>query len=172
MSERHPIADRALLEQLREKARSGTITLKDLEDAIKEVENLTLGLMDFLNQVSYVLDEEDRGRLSDLRGHLAPLAYPVLFERVRSLAWALRDSGIKEDVSKSGYRLINLARAGRKDEVAYLLTRIFLARSQPLPRDLVRIFSPAIPDDMFRTFLYAFVGILSGESSTQEGGAS
>ncbi len=164
------------LEALREKIREGSVTVEDLDGAVRAVERSLLDLLDLLDRARFFLEEKDREKVQELQARLGQMAYAVLFDQIRRLAWKLREKepGLQEDVAKSGYRLINLARAGRRDEVAYLLTRIFLAQGRVLPLELVRIFSPAVPDDIFRACLYAFVGTLAGEKSgdsdTKEGG--
>ncbi len=176
MHEGTALKERALLEVLRGKIQQGTLTLEDLERAVKETEHSLLELLDLLDHVRFFLKGQDQARVQELQMRLGRVAYGVLFDQIRRLAWKLREQepDLREYVSKSGYRLINLARAGRRDEVAYLLTRNFLAQERVLPRELVRIFSPAVPDDIFRACLYAFVGTLagkkSGDSNKDEGG--
>jgi|AMFO01.1.fsa_nt_gi hypothetical protein len=167
MHEDMALKEQALLEVLRGKIREGNLTLGDLEGAVREMERSLLELLDLLDRSRFFLEGQDQARVQELQMRLGRVAYGVLFDQIRRLAWKLRgkEPGLRKDVYKSGYRLINLARAGRRDEVAYLLTRIFLAQEQVLPHELVRIFSPAVPDDIFRACVYAFVGILGGKTS-------
>jgi hypothetical protein len=132
------------------------------------VERLFEETVRFLDQYARMVRPEERESVEKLLRRIAPRSHHVLFEHIRRLAWSLRNhKDLQESIKKQGYRIINLARAGRKDEVAYLLARIFLAHGKSLPDPLVGMFSPSVPEDTFRACVYAFAGILAEPKDDQ-----
>ncbi len=168
MAEATRVGLEQIVKELRDKASQGKLSLKELEDTVGEVERLFEETVRFLDQYVRMAKPDERESVEKLLRRIAPRSHHVLFEHVRRLAWSLRnDRDLRESLEKQGYRIINLARAGRRDEVAYLLTRIFLASGKALPDSLIRVFSPSVPDEVFRACIYAFVGVM-GEKEPKD----
>jgi len=163
-----------IVKELQGKASQGTLSLEELADTVREVEDLFVEMVRFLEQYGRMVGPKERESVEELLRRIAPRSHHVLFEDIRRLAWTLRGEedlkGLREAVEKQSYRIINLARAGRRDEVAYLLTRIFLAVGRSLPDKLIRVFSPSVPDEVFRACIYAFVGVFGEKDSENEKG--
>ena len=165
-----------IVQGLQKRASRGEISLEDLRDVVHRVEHVFSETVRFLENYVRMVGGKERASVESLLKRLTPLSHHVLFEKVRQTAWSLRNEkdlkDLRESVEKQGYRIINLARAGRRDEVAYLLTRIFLASGKALPDPLIRVFSPSVPDEIFRACIYAFVGVMGEKESkdSEQGG--
>jgi len=61
-----------------------------------------------------------------------------------------------EDFEKAGFRLLEQVRAGKRSDVMYGITRIFLANRQNLPDILNEAFKSYYSDELFKCFMLHF----------------
>ncbi|OPY56697.1 MAG: hypothetical protein A4E55_01965 [Pelotomaculum sp. PtaU1.Bin035] len=74
---------------------------------------------------------------------------------------------LKEEKSSLVFRLLELTRMGKKEDVYHLLLRAFIAESKPFPDELRKAFN--IDDAaLFKNSIYAFIAGLSGHGSDIE----
>jgi len=59
--------------------------------------------------------------------------------------------------SKAGLRLIEQTRAGKRSDVIYGITRIFMANKQNLPDELIEAFKPYYSEELFKCFMFTFL---------------
>lgn len=99
----------------------------------------------------------------------------VLCEKLRRYGFRLRDTTVYErvyDVRKGQpkglvYRILELTRLGKRDEVFFSLFSVF--QGVEISPDLAKAFSPVYSDELFRTFVYSFLSGLLGQKETLEG---
>jgi hypothetical protein len=95
-----------------------------------------------------------------------------LIERMKIEATSVRKTkALKDAFDNQGYRILELVRAGKRDEVFHSILRIFVAEKKRFPKTLVEPFKPVYSDELFKIFLFSFLsGILGKEEENKEGG--
>jgi hypothetical protein len=95
-----------------------------------------------------------------------------LIEQMKIEATSVRKTkAIKDAFDNQGYRILELVRAGKRDEVFHSILRIFVAAKKEFPKTLVEPFKPVYSDELFKIFLFSFLsGILGKEEENKEGG--
>lgn len=158
------------------------MNLSEIEDKIKNLLQITPSSEEAeekLNQLS--------AALAKARRHLEKLErqYRILRRHFQGkpaedrkglsdLAEALRRHGailkkkrdFREALEGLALRLLELVRAGRREEAFHLLLRVYIVHNTPMPRALAEAFSPRHAIEDFRLLIYSY---LSGFSAyTQE----
>lgn len=128
------------------------------------------GITEYLARYSQKKDEWQR-----LCGALATENAGVLCEKLRQYGFRLRgDEAVRERVYDSKekkpkglvYRILELTRLGKRDEVFFSLFNIF--QGVEISPDLAKAFSPVYSDELFKTFVYSFLSGLLGQKGTSE----
>lgn len=91
-----------------------------------------------------------------------------LIESLKRTGFALgKDSDLKDAFERQGYRILELVRAGKRDEVFHAVLRIFVSAKKSFPIHLVEAFKPVYSDELFKVFLFSFLsGVLVKEQET------
>jgi len=80
-----------------------------------------------------------------------------------------KDKIIKEALDRQGYRILELVRSGKRDEVFHAILRIFISAKKEFPTQLVEAFKPVYSEELFKVFLFSFLsGILGKEEAKKE----
>lgn len=76
-------------------------------------------------------------------------------------------SSLKEEKKGLVFRVLELTRMGKKEDVYHLLLRAFIAESKPFPDELRKAFNIDDPA-LFKNSIYAFIAGLRGQGTTIE----
>lgn len=160
------------LEDLKKQLKDGNPDFKSFEDFYHELQKIQKEFQELLQWAS----EEQRGkdeRFCTLYSRVAGQNASKLIESLRKTGFALRKKKeLQESFDQLGYRILELVRAGKKDETFYAMLRIFVASKEIFPQQLVEAFKPIYPQELFKAFLFSFLsGILvkkETEEATQE----
>lgn len=153
------------LNDLKEKVKNGNFTLDDLQNYYKQEREKTkefLSLLEWASQLKK--DEKDFQRL--LR-KLSLDSVSDLMEDLKSLGYGIQKD-LGENFEKSGYRLLEQVRAGKKSDVMYGITRIFITNQKNIPDALIEAFKPYYDDETFKCLLYAFLGAVVKPKNNRE----
>lgn len=148
--------------------------LKPVEawEILDELENFRLSLQSTLEYLAK--NSENKSEWQRLYGNLARGNASTLCEKLRGYGYRLRrDPKYKQvyervyDENKKQpkglvYRILELTRLGKRDEVFFSLFNIF--QGEEISSSLAQAFSPIYSDDLFRTFVYSFLSGLLGPS--------
>jgi len=74
-----------------------------------------------------------------------------------------------EAINKSGFRLLEQVRLGKKDNVFYILLRCFKANEEKFPDELVEAFKPE-NEKYFKTLIFSFLAPILGKEEKHQGG--
>lgn len=77
-------------------------------------------------------------------------------ESLKNLGFHIQEK-LGDDFAKAGLRLIEQTRAGKRSEVMYGITRIFMANRQNLPEILNEAFKPYYSEELFKCFMFTFL---------------
>jgi len=113
---------------------------------------------------------ENKSRLERLHDDISLQNISELCDRLRAHGGGLRKSAVyerfydKEKRTPRGltFRLLELARMGKRDEVFYIILREFANAQQEINQNLVRAFNPKYSIESFKTLIYSFLSGLLG----------
>jgi hypothetical protein len=92
-----------------------------------------------------------------------------LMECLKGKGSALKkERDLKDAFDRQGYRILELVRSGKRDEAFHAILRIFVSAKKEFPPQLVEAFKPVYSEELFKVFLFSFLGgILGKEQETQ-----
>jgi uncharacterized membrane-anchored protein YjiN (DUF445 family) len=109
-------------------------------------------------------DKDIENILDDMIGYNAS----NLLESLKRLGYALQNK-LGEEFKKAGYRLLEQTRAGKRDDVMYGITRIFIVNNQNVPDVLIEAFKPYYTDELFKCFIFSFLSsVIKPEQNKKE----
>ncbi|MEM4314679.1 MAG: hypothetical protein QXM39_05310 [Thermoplasmata archaeon] len=159
-----------ILNYLQEKVKNNQY--EDFEDILKEYKNLAFEIQEILEYAVKYTAGEGKEKLRKLYEKFSYDNAGEMVERLRSLGYAFRyDKNYKNVVdafSSQAFRIIERVRHSQRNEVQYLIIRIFRADEKEIPILLAKSFNPIYSDELFKTFIYSFLSGILGE--TKEGG--
>jgi len=153
------------INELKEKVKSGNFTAEDFEKCQKQKENEEkeyLSLLEWAGQLKN--EDKDLEKLLKING--SKRASDIL-EDIRSLGFAVQKE-LGDAFEKSGYRLLEQTRAGKRSEAMYGITRIFMSFGKKLPDILHEAFKPYYSEELFKCFIYAFLGAVIPENAKSQ----
>ncbi len=113
---------------------------------------------------------ENKSRLERLHNDISLQNISELCDRLRAYGGGLRGSAVyerfydKEKKMPRGltFRLLELTRMGKRDEVFYIILREFANAQQEINQNLVKAFNPKYSIESFKTLIYSFLSGLLG----------
>jgi len=167
-------------ETLKEKVRKDELNPEDFEKIIKDYKELGFELEKIVEYKMKYAKEEERKKLENLHRRLSTQNVGELCDRLRNYGFRLRDKEVykrfydkdKNAVKGIVFRLLELARLGKRDEVLHIILREFVTSQQEVDQNLLNAFNPKYSDESFRTLIYSFLSGLLGSSlsnSKEEG---
>ncbi len=153
--------------------------LKELFRRLDEAWQKAIDLLDIALQVAESSGDKDfQDQVRQIQQERKPEMVSVLAEQLREKGFTAPRE-VKEGMENSLYRLMELTRLGKREEVFYGILRVFVARGKPFPKDLARAFKPIYDHADFATLvlsyltgvqqaLYSGSGQSSGQSENSE----
>ena len=147
----------------------------------EELQGVLDVLLDFRMQLQDTLEyllkgpSGERERWQSLYGYLVGENAGELCEELRRYGFSLRGKEVHERIYDKekrqprglAYRILELVRLGKRDEVFFSLLNVF--QGTEIKPILARAFNPMYSDQLFKTFLYSFLsGLLGPEKSSPE----
>jgi len=131
-------------------------------------------LQDFAGKLELVWNECEEGIFSEEEKKKLYAILMQIKERepdyfVNQLKNIKLPSNVKKELEKQAFRILEQTRLGKRDVATYMILRIFVAQNKKFPRPLIDILKPSWPDDIFKAFIYAFIGsVISGKEEGNE----
>ncbi|MGB9553901.1 MAG: hypothetical protein ACPL7L_05955 [bacterium] len=147
---------------------------QEFREALAALDDFTVHLQDALESL---LERSAVGEKDEWRRFWMLLAQKnsvKLCEELRKYGFSLRKKTEvyeriydrdKKQPRGSAYRILELTRLGKRDEVFFSLLNVF--QGTEISPDLARAFNPVYPDDLFRVFIYSFLSGLLGPQEKQ-----
>jgi hypothetical protein len=155
----------SMLAELQEKVKNNSFEAKAFEDFYKkkkEMDKKFLSLLEYATkqkpddkEFQILLRKCTLGSISDLMEELKNLGYGVK-----------KDLG--EDFQKMGYRLLEQARTGKRSDVMYGISRIFISHQKNLPDLLNEAFKPYYDIETFKCLMYSFLSAVIKPKENKE----
>lgn len=142
------------LNDLKEKVKNDNFTYEDFEKYYyqkKEQDKEFLSLLEWASQ----LKKDDKDLLNLLRKCALDNVSDLIVD-LKSLGYGIQNE-LGEDFEKMGYRLLEQIRAGKRSDVMYGITRIFISHKKNVPDTLIEAFKPYYDIETFKCLLYTFL---------------
>jgi hypothetical protein len=150
------------LQELKTKVQQGNYSLGDFKTFYNKLSSQLYEFQSLLEE-AYENNKNDEfyRYLTFIKGKNAS----ELIDRLKKSGYSLRKKpNLFNAFQNMGYRLLELARAGKRDDVFYGLLRIFVASKEVFPLDLIEAFKPHYSEEMFKVFIFSFLsGVLGQE---------
>lgn len=154
------------LEELKQKIFKENFTFEDFDSYHK---NLSRENSEFLKLLEDACEiKKDDKELYGLLIKLKSRSSSELIDKLKRIAISKsQNSHIKKAFTNLGYRLLEQARAGKRDDVYYGFLRIFISARENFPLELIEAFKPYYSDEMFKVFIFTFLsGVIGQEEQT------
>ncbi len=161
-----------ILNNLKEKISKNEINYKDFNECMKKYRELGSELQKILEYAAKNAEEE-KEKIWGLYKSFSHTNTSELADKLRGIGYSLRENSTiyerfydKEKKKLKGivYRIMELTRLGKRDEVYFTLIHEF--QGVEFPFLLARAFNPIYPDDIFKIFVYSFLSGIIGEKET------
>jgi len=165
---------------LQEKIKNNDIKYDDFEKAVEAHRKLSFDIQKILEYASKYSEGKDKDKLLKLYRDFSNLNTSEIVEKLRDIGYRMRTKNKevyerfydkdKRKPTGIAYRIIQLTRLGKRDEVFSTLLHEF--QGNEFPKELAMAFNPVYPDEIFKVFIYSFLSGILGETKKkkEEGG--
>jgi len=155
------------LQELEGQLKKGNAAAKRFHEAYNELGKLNRRLQDLLQWATE--ENRDDKKLRRVYRQVAGWNASDLMESLKSEGLNLkRKTKIKDAFDRQGYRILELVRAGKRDEAFHAILRIFVSAKELFPAHLVEAFKPVYSDELFKVFLFSFLSGILGQDKQEE----
>ncbi len=155
------------LQQLEEQLKAGTPNAEEFRLVHNELKKLNRRLQELLQWAEE--QHRDEKEFESLHRQVAGWNASDLMESLKKTGFASKqDRDLKDAFDRQGYRILELVRAGKRDEVFHAILRTFVSAKKEFPVHLVEAFKPVYSDELFKVFLFSFLSGILGEEREQE----
>ncbi|HOQ12542.1 MAG TPA: hypothetical protein PK104_09285 [Spirochaetota bacterium] len=154
-----------MLNDLKAQLKGSNVSYEAFSKCYNKIEDLRkeyLSLLEWAHQ----LNRDDKNLHSLLR-KCALDSVSNLMEDLKRLGYGVQKD-LGEDFSKMGYRLLEQVRAGKRSDVMYGISRIFITHQRNLPDALNEAFKPYYDIETFKCLMYAFLSAAIKSEKRQE----
>jgi len=144
----------------------GSPNLESFQKAYQDLRRLQREFQHLLQWAS----EDQRGKeeFQRLYQQVAGWNASELIESLKRTGFAFKkDEELKDAFDRQGYRILELVRAGKRDEVFHSILRIFVSAKKEFPSRLVEAFKPVYSEELFKVFLFSFLSGVLGKEETE-----
>lgn len=153
------------LKKLNEQLKDCKPVLKDFESYFDEL-NKKYDEFQKLIEYAFELKKDEKG-FENLYKRVIGRNASGLVDNLTRKGYALKKE-LGDAFENMGYRLLEQARAGKRDDVYYSILRIFVANKRKFPDDLVEAFKPIYSEEMFKVFIFSFLSGIIGKENKIE----
>jgi len=151
------------IEELNNQLREGRPRFEDFQKTYHALRRMWRNFLQVLEWAA----EDQRGKeefqrlYEQVAGHNAS----DLMESLKRTGFALKENGdLKSAFDRQAYRILELVRAGKRDDSFHALLRIFVAAKQEFPEKLIEAFKPIYSEGLFKVFLFTFLSAVLGQN--------
>lgn len=94
----------------------------------------------------------------------------ILIDRLKKDGFNISKNKLLSDaINNIGFRLLEKVRLGQRDEVFYMLLRVFAANNEKIPVSLIDAIKTKYEDTLFKSFIYSFLAPILGTKELEGG---
>lgn len=113
-------------------------------------------------------DNENINKLNRLVKKIRDAKPNVLIDKLKSTGFALaKDTNFKKAINDQIYRILELARLDKRDDVIHILMRIFISYQKRIPEELIISIKPVTDNNLFKAYIYSFLTGFVGENENK-----
>jgi hypothetical protein len=144
--------------------------LHKYDDYLKAYQFLQNMCRTLQEKIKWAIDSSDKSvdsyKLKKLYERVAGFNASELIERLRRLGYGM-NKDFKAAFDRQGYRILELIRAGKRDQVFHAILRMYVSLQRPFPEVLLEPFKPHYSDELFKVFLFSFLSSILGKDEQQ-----
>jgi hypothetical protein len=155
------------IEELNNQLREGRPRFEDFQKTYHVLRRMWRNFQQVLQWAA----EDQRGKeefqrlYEQVAGHNAS----DLMESLKRTGFAIKEnSDLKSAFERQAYRILELVRAGKRDDSFHALLRIFVAAKQEFPEKLIEAFKPIYSEGLFKVFLFTFLSAILGQNKGEQ----
>lgn len=157
------------IEDLRKQLQGGNPALESFRQTYQYLQKLQ---REFLRLLEWAVEDQkgkaNKENFEALYQQVAGWNSSKLMEELKKEGFRLKKySDLKNAFDQQGYRILELVRAGKRDDVFYAILRIFVSAKKKFPPQLVEAFKPVYSDELFKIFLFSFLSSILAEEETK-----
>ena len=153
------------LDVLEKQLENGEPLLKDFKEYFENLNKKQKKLQSLLEYATEM--KKDQKEFEALYKTIAGKNASDMVDKLTKLGYGLKKE-LGGAFESMGYRLLEQARAGKREDVYYGILRIFVASKIKFPDDLVEAFKPVYSDEMFKVFIFSFLSGIIGKEKQNE----
>ncbi|KYO67335.1 hypothetical protein [Thermovenabulum gondwanense] len=150
---------------LEEQIKQNKIEFDSFKKAINSYKDLGLMLEKLLEYAARNIEGDDKDKFWGLYKDISFQNVSELCDRLRKYGENLRHSKVYErfyDSDKKApksitFRILELIRLGKRDEVFYIILREFVNAQQEVDQSLIKAFNPRYSVESFKVLVYSFL---------------
>ncbi len=158
----------ALLSYLQEKIKNNQINYEEFKKAVDEYRKLGFDIEKILEVAAKNSNGEQKEKIWNLYNDFSRKNIAEINDSLNKLGYKLRKNkeyqNVVATIQDQSFRIMEKVRHALRSEVEYMLMRIFIANKKEIPIQLAKSFNPIYPDEIFKTFIYSFLGGILGET--------
>jgi len=162
---------------IRNKLKEDNVPFEELENLHKQINTLLIEHQHLLEWAYKIIDSKGQyvSPIKNLLDEIKGKNISDLISKLNTKGYSLIKGG-KTDVTKGIenliFRLLEQTRYGKREEVFYTLSRIYIVAEENFPMELLEPFKPIYSDSEFKVMLFSFLNgalsKISGKASNQE----
>ncbi len=162
-----------ILDDLKRKTKENNLNITDVDNTLKSLSEFKLELESLLEYAIKCASGNDKEEFQKRYNKLTLQNQGEMVERLKNLGFSIRKRNDKNKnlikaLSLQAYRIMEKTRYGKRDEVYYMLARIFISNEEEFPFPLANAFNPNYSEEIFKIFIYSFLCGALGDSNEEE----
>jgi hypothetical protein len=153
------IGIKELFDPLRQWVNTDELSYDELKEFYFELQNVK---EEFQNKLEFISQIKRVKNLEKLYSQIAGENESALIDRLTAKGHYYKKE-LGDAFENMGYRLLEQARAGKRDDVYYGILRIFVSYQKKFPNDLIEAFKPIYSKEMFKVFIFSFLSGIIGK---------
>jgi hypothetical protein len=168
-----------IFKDLNEKVKNNTLNVADIDNTLNSLKKFKLELQSLLEYAVRYGNGNEKDEMQKRCKTLTLENQGEMVESLRNLGFSISmkkhikdnneyNNDIHKALSLQAFRIIEKTRCGKRDEVYYMLARIFIANEEKFPFLLAKAFNPNYSEEIFKVFIYSFLCGALGDSNEKE----
>lgn len=159
-----------------ENVRRNRLDVSEIRNLVEDYRKLGFVIQKLIEYAGKNAEGDLKIKLEKIYEEISPQNISTLCDRLRSYGFTLRDKEVyerfydKEKKVPQGvvYRILELTRLGKRDEVFYIILREFATVGKEVGKELIQAFNPKYSLESFKTLIYSFLSGLLGETKGKD----
>lgn len=156
------------MEELKNQLREGKPKFEDFQKTYNALRKMQREFQNLLQWAAE--DQREKEEFQKLYQQIAGWNASNLMESLKRTGFTLKkDPDVKDAFDRQGYHILELVRAGKREDAFHAILRIFVSAKREFPVQLlVEPFKPVYSEELFKVFLFTFLSSILGKEETEQ----